>query len=181
MTIYLSNHKSSYTICGLVILLFSSLPTFGQQITAERQVLSASGNSVKSGDILISQTMGESFTESFEASPFLLSQGFEQRNEDDIISSIDLSSLGIRKLALFPNPASSFIQIRGEFSTNLNLSFAIYDAFGREIMFFDKALGPVGITEKRISLQILPEGNYFGVFLNEHKEILHSQIFQKIE
>ncbi len=97
----------------LILLLLGTLSaqiSFSQSLSSE--ILTSSGDYFTSANNSLSWTIGESITETYSNASYILTQGFQQSFYT--ITSVEENPNTAFSVVIYPNPASSFINIRAE-------------------------------------------------------------------
>ena len=114
-------------------IMFSTL--LSAQINLDRQVLAFVGGFGTDSEVNlnVSWTVGEITTETFESTEadIILTQGFQQWDTTDIISSIKNVALQEIGLSVFPNPVSQSLTIHQNSSNTRELSVKLIDLSGK--------------------------------------------------
>ena len=100
----------------------------------ERQVIGASGTAVSNSGQGLSYTVGELVTQYGAQSNAIVSQGFQQAEQEDFADVLDLNIVDL-VAAVFPNPTSHSLELRSNlFEQGITqLSYTIYSVQGQEI------------------------------------------------
>lgn len=132
----------------ILILLFSitSVFVFGQE------VISSSGNSLSNGKYTIDFTIGEPIIGTLQKNSKTLTQGYHQPN----LAIIEVKQIDENfNAALFPNPATSFINI--EIDDFEGVSFKLEDLSGKVLDQKDinKNITPVNVKSLERGIYLL--------------------------
>lgn len=128
-----SNSKIMRRTYLLFLCFLFSAQTQSQSL--DRQVIGSAGLAVQSSTTGLSFTVGEAVTESAVTSSVVLTQGFQQVDDDELIGIFEPLPEGI-SLLIYPNPTSKYLTIRCNLYQNGidELSYTIIDMHGRKVM-----------------------------------------------
>ena len=158
----------------LLIFLFV-VSNLCQSQVLHREMLSASGTTSKSSNgYTVTQTVGQaSIIGNYSSAPFIVSQGFQQRNWARLIlqNEIQLAS----DIKFFPNPVIDNINFVFTISDMKNLNLLLFDTSGRKI--FNEFANASGNTIT-FSLQRLPAGTYLLLLTNNQLKF-YTKIIKK--
>lgn len=138
--------------------------------TIQRNVIAASGNTTTSGTIVLSSTVGETFTNKFTTANGSIKHGFQQgniliariANEELPATTTEVKSAALQKaetelsLNIFPNPTIDFVNITTELDEQINLT--VIDAQGKTIKQVQHST-----DQTQIDFTQLQAGTYFIV------------------
>lgn len=143
----------------LLTLTFLLLPIlgFGQAYGLCMQVIGSTGGSGKQGNYNVSWTVGEVTVNTIGNNAYKLTQGFHQPDVCQSVSTwnLDLEALG---LEVFPNPATSWLNIRYTDNGNTSLYASAFDLLGRQVLHPQLLDVPEGTL---IDVRNWPSGVYF--------------------
>ena len=131
----------------LFTAFFLSFQSYSQYLS--RDVFATSGSELSSSDILMSFTMGETFTASFDPNT-IHNLGFQQGD----LSMASVHEFSNDNYALFPNPANE--QITFTTSSDSPFTYKVYDVTGRIILSGESAAGVL-----TLDVHSIVEGKYF--------------------
>lgn len=137
----------------LFLLVGLSIIGRGQELAPE--IISSSGESHKTSELMLSWTIGEPVTSTLEREDLMLTQGFHQGRLT--VSSIDNSSLEKLSLEVFPNPAKQLIQVRFSKKLEQQVLVEVYNLQGKKIITTEIASGE---EQQILQLESLPSGTY---------------------
>ena len=119
----------------LLLLVFSLLPFLcnSQSYGLCIQVLSPGGGSGAQGNYDVSWTIGEMAVTTLRGTDHKATQGFHQPDICMAVSTwnLDLEALGID---VFPNPSSSYFNIRFTDSGEVSLIVTAFDVLGHQVL-----------------------------------------------
>lgn len=135
----------------LFLALLIPMPFLGQSQNLEQHVIGTGGEEFSSSTASLTWTLGETFTETYQANNHFLSQGFHQGVL--IISSLPKDQDEGPEIKAYPNPVNDklFVEIR-----DLGLPYQIIDLSG-EILY----RGNLTDETNEIYLGHLKPGVYF--------------------
>ncbi|MCB0578690.1 MAG: T9SS type A sorting domain-containing protein [Phaeodactylibacter sp.] len=141
-------------------LLFLLLPLFATaQLQLGRQAIAtAGGHGVNAGaNLSISYTVGEVAVQTRETpgADIILTEGFQQPDEDIDTGTKDLFSLCELGLTVFPNPVSQALNIRLEAPLSHPVTASLFSPSGQAIRTVEIATGDMQLDMSR-----LPGGLY---------------------
>lgn len=143
----------------LFTLTFLLLPVlgFGQAYGLCMQVIGSTGGSGKQGNYNVSWTVGEVVVNTIGNNAYKLTQGFHQPDVCLPVSTwnLDLEALGIE---VFPNPATSWLNIRYTDSGKTSLQASAFDMLGHQVLQPQLLDQPDGTL---IDVSNWPAGVYF--------------------
>ena len=113
----------------------------------QRNVIASAGNTATSGTVVLSSTVGETFTNKLSSANNIITQGFQQGNiivarlsesegkseneSENFANKSLLNQSGEIALKIFPNPTTDFVNITSESAEQIN--FIVLDASGKLI------------------------------------------------
>ncbi|MEL7120128.1 MAG: T9SS type A sorting domain-containing protein [Bacteroidota bacterium] len=101
-----------------------------ESIQISRSIVGSGGKVDTNETIIISSTIGEAVVGDISNSNLLLTQGFQQAEPEDFISSYQ-NIEWISSLTAFPNPASNQIQLNIKSNVDSEYHLHLFDAMGR--------------------------------------------------
>lgn len=138
-------------------MLFGTLSMQAQSI--ERQVIGSTGGTASAGNIEVSSTTGEIAVSTQTSPSIILTEGYHQANDTNLVSVTEIES--ITEMKLYPNPTrtSSFLQISA--NTDNLVSVSVYSAQGKLVSnkSFQLSAGKQSTIELDITTQA--SGVYF--------------------
>jgi len=135
------------------------------------QIVASAGETFQGNFLQIDWSLGELAITTIQNSSQQLTQGFHQPNF--AVTSIDELSQKIGQIQIFPNPASSIIEMNANFDQSRNVIIQLTNLNGR-LLWMTKSNGDQ-IKQVR-DITNLPSGTYFLKFLIDENE--HSQTFK---
>ncbi|MCO6492885.1 MAG: T9SS type A sorting domain-containing protein [Phaeodactylibacter sp.] len=141
-------------------LLFLLLPLFATaQLQLGRQAIAiAGGYGVNSGaNLSISYTVGEVAVQTREApgAGIILTEGFQQPDDDVIIGTKEPFSLCELGITVFPNPVSQVLNIRLEAPLSRPVTASLFSPSGQVVRAVEMATG-----DAQLDMSRLPGGVY---------------------
>lgn len=143
--------------------------------TIQRSVIGSAGNTTTTGTIVLSSTVGETFTSKLTSANGSIKQGFQQGNisiariaNTELPATIlESKTLATEKmeteltLNIFPNPTTDFVNITTETDEQINLT--VIDAQGKIIKQLQHSS-----NQTQIDFTNFNAGTYFIVALSEN-------------
>ena len=163
----------------LICCLFLSSISFAQT-TLERQVIGSAGSYATSGDISVSATVGETATETAISGTLILTQGFQQPNQEDFVGIEDEWNI-IVDYNIFPNPTADKLIIELNTDKRIDLNFDLYDLRGRATPVDRISQQIQGKVKTEMNLTSLAEGTYLLSLSNKDGKVIKSFRIQKIQ
>jgi hypothetical protein len=152
-------------------IMLTTLGLFAQSLTPE--VFAVSGGSNTVGDINLTWTIGEPFTETFINNEYRLSQGFNQ--DSIIITLIESNIFTPIEVAVYPNPTNSIIKIDIKSEKSLRTRSVIYDFNGKELF------GMItGDNNYEINLSAYQKGVYILIIYNDQNNFIRKFKIEKL-
>lgn len=152
--------KSILTICASLIF---ACAVSGQIV--DPQVIATAGDFFQNSNGSISWTIGEPVTETFTdaGNNNILTQGFQQSRYDIVVVNSISKEI---KIALFPNPASEFLNLEWDLADSKNVQIEINDALGRTLVqqSFSESK-----SAKQFNISGFPAAQYFVRILSDKK------------
>lgn len=136
--------------------------------SVQRSVIAAAGNTATSGNVTLSSTIGESFTNKLSSANNIITQGFQQANitvarlsegegeSESFANKSLLNQSGEIALNIFPNPTTDFVNITSESTEQITLT--VLDASGKLIQQLQHTA-----QQTEIDFTQLNAGTYFIV------------------
>jgi hypothetical protein len=103
----------------------------GSAQSLDRQVIGSTGGYTETGNLSVSYTVGETVIETAEAGTIVLTQGFQQPDEQFI--GIEVAGTGIA-ITAYPNPTEGIIILDIRTVNPEQLTIAVFDAAGRQVL-----------------------------------------------
>lgn len=132
----------------------------------QRNVIASAGNTATSGNVTLSSTVGETFTNKLSSANNIITQGFQQGNiivarlsegeSENFANKSLLDQTGEIALKIFPNPTTDFVNITSESAEQIN--FMVLDASGKLIQQLQHTA-----QQTQIDFTKLNTGTYFIV------------------
>lgn len=118
-----------------LILLTAFITLDAKSQSLERQVIGSAGLFAENSSASLSFTVGEVVTESAVTSSVVLTQGFQQVNDDELIGIFEPLPESVT-LLLYPNPTTEYLTVRSElYKKGIDeLSYTIIDTQGRLVL-----------------------------------------------
>jgi uncharacterized protein (DUF58 family) len=113
-----------------LLLLLGAAAASAQSV--ERQVVGVAGFDGSAGGVQLSATVGEAVTFSAQTGSFLLSQGFQQPENQRV--SIEPAWAAEVSYRLYPNPTYGKASLQLDAPRPVELLLALSDAAGRQVM-----------------------------------------------
>ncbi len=160
----------------LSVLTIMLVPVFGfTQITKDRDVIASGGETVVTGSMQVSWTVGEVATNYFDNPNLMVSEGFQQSNLGGVGLVDDLFEGSI---SVYPNPVGDqlFYDIRTD--NELELTVSLYDASGRLV----KETAQFSVDDAysgQIEMTGLAPGNWVLKIYSKDKEL--TRIFKVVK
>ena len=150
-------------------MLFVSAFTSNAQ-SIQRSVIATAGNTTTSGTVVLSSTVGETFTNKLTTANGIIKQGFQQGNiliariaNTELPATISEAKTTAPEkietelmLNIFPNPTTDFVNITSETDAQINLT--VIDAQGKIIKQLQHST-----NQTQIDFTQLQAGKYFIV------------------
>lgn len=141
--------------CALMLFIGGSLTCFSQEKSPS--VISSAGDVSKGGGLILEWTLGEPAVETLSTSTALYTQGFHQPvlQVQKINKSQDMAALD--NILVYPNPATSVINLQLEKPTSSELVISLIDAGGKLVL--SNRL-PTNSGFLKLNVSTLPGGPY---------------------
>jgi hypothetical protein len=146
----------------ILFLWFSSIG-YGQSV--KRQCISSFGSSSYSGNVLIQQTSGQSFSTYSTDNQTILFQGFHQP-VTAVAKATDALPASGPDIKIYPNPASDYIKIQ----SNDVIDFALIKVADINGRIISQEKVPQ-LSDHEIECGLWDNGVYFIIITNEEKTI----------
>lgn len=150
----------------LIAMLFVKF-SFSQSIS--NQVIGTTGSFSIASGISLSATSGETAIETFSSGNNILTQGFQQPNENGVgIIELKENNFSVK---IFPNPTADFLIVQYHSDNGEEYSVSLYDLLGRKLNLINNQFE--NGNEFSISFQLtqLPSACYFLTIENASGEI----------
>jgi hypothetical protein len=139
-----------------------------------RDVISVSGGLTSNDGLMLSWTIGQSgLTGTLNGSNAILTQGFEQDNDDQFVAVIDVGQYDI-SVILFPNPVMDVARLKISSDFNPSFSWQLLDINGILINLKEKQQLPTGDFIEQIPSEELYPGMYYlqiVIFSTDNKPV----------
>lgn len=147
----------------LLTLLFFSFSALHAQYA-----VNAGGKTEKEGNLTLSYSIGQTFTQSFSTYGGLLktSPGVQQAYLSRIVSTIQNTELESGDVKLFPNPAFDHFNLSISGIELFQARLTVYDLHGKVL-----AIHPIESLQTHIDLTDYPTGIYVVRVVNSNKEL----------
>jgi hypothetical protein len=142
------------------------------QVTAQETILASGGEA--SGNIgTASYSIGQVFFSVYSLTEGYITEGVQQPYEIFIVSGLDNDIITLESI-VYPNPVSSHLILKVEYSSDLHLLYQLFDNNG-------KMLGNGTITgnECMIPMEKYASGVYHLIVVNRKKSIRTFKIIKK--
>ncbi|MEM8584571.1 MAG: hypothetical protein AAGF87_09895 [Bacteroidota bacterium] len=149
-----------YRIVYTILVLVVGCSQLSAQISLERQLIGSYGALFADVSIQVSATGGEPATQTLSNDDFVLNQGFQQAEPEDL-TSVFIASDVVSDLSVFPNPCQGqcwvniTAQIQGEFQLQA------IDLYGRSIAHWDLEV----LSDQELLLDIPTQSWPPGIYL----------------
>ncbi len=160
--------------------MFVLISTFAamnlQAQTLERQVIGAAGTFQTASWGSLSSTTGESITTTAATSSVVLTQGFQQPLQTDLVV-YEIPTYNITVM-VFPVPASGFINVA--INSGKHYSVKLFDMLGRQLKLPVRDLSSGMETRYTFDLNSIANGTYLMLINDEHNSQVKAIKFTKI-
>jgi hypothetical protein len=145
----------------LLLIAFGGWSFFCNGQTLGRDVISISGGSKTNDGLILSWTIGQGgLAGTLTGSNVMLTQGFEQDNDDQFVAVIDVGQHDV-SVILYPNPVKDNARLKLSSDINTSFSWQLTDINGHLINSKEKQHLPTGeIIEQIPSAELYP-GMYY--------------------
>lgn len=145
-------------------LCFATL--FSQAQTIERQVVGSTGGTATSGNIIVTSTVGELAVSTQTSTNIILTEGYQQASDTNLISVKEIESITVMKL--YPNPTRTSSNLEITANKDNVVAVTIYSAQGKLIKnsSFQLSAGKQSTIELDITNQA--SGVYFVKLTGEN-------------
>ena len=137
----------------LFVLLFLPTISFCQKIS--HSVIGSDGGFYSSGNVLLSQTVGETVIETSLKPPVHLTQGFQQTKPPFELPGILEHLFGELQISLYPNPASERLIVEIQYNTKLTFQLTLVDLNGK-LLYTKMISNDLNVVD----IANLPSGTY---------------------
>lgn len=153
--------------------------------SVQRSVIAAAGNTATSGNVTLSSTVGETFTNKLSSANNIITQGFQQGNitvarlsegeneneSENLANKSLLDQSGEIALNIFPNPTTDFVNIISESTEQITLT--VLDASGKLIQQLQHSAlqTQIDFTSLNIGIYFIVAQNVNGNSRNTYKVI----------
>ena len=163
----------------LVAQLFILAATSLEGQTLERQVIGSSGTYQVASWGSLSSTTGESQTKSVTTTSFILTQGFQQPSQTDlIVCDVPPGNVTVK---VFPVPVTDAINVVINMSdARKHYDVTLFDMSGRQMKLPCLDLSSGVETKLLFNLCSLANGNYLVLISDEHNTQVKTINFTKI-
>lgn len=145
------------------------LVKISQAQSISNQVIGTTGNFSSASGVSLSSTSGETIIETFNAGNNILTQGFQQPNDNGVgIIELNENKFSVK---IFPNPTAEFLTVQFHSDNGEEFSVSLYDLLGRKLNLINNQFQ--NGNEFSISFQLtqLPSACYFLTIENASGEI----------
>lgn len=149
----------------LISILFVKI---SQAQSISNQVIGTTGNFSFASGVSLSATAGETFIETFSSGNNILTQGFQQPN-DNGVGIIELKENNF-SVKIFPNPTSDFLTIQYHSDNREEFSVSLYDLLGRKLNLIKNQIQNGNEFSISFQLKQLPSACYFLTIENVNGE-----------
>ena len=170
-----NNYKLKTIFVVLAFLSFVS-SSFAQSISP--QVIASTGTFAAAGGYSLSYTLGEPATATLTTSSSIITQGFQQPN--DVYTGLQSIITPTLNAQLYPNPASSEINLVITSSNTNNYTVQLVDLLGRVLQQPTTTAISKGQSHFVFNVAQLPSSMYFITVKSSGSPIVHSFKFNKI-
>ena len=160
------------------MLLISFSVIHAQAQSLERQVIGTAGTYQSASWGSLSSTAGECMTHIFSTSSFVLTQGFQQARQEDLM--VYDASPGTISVNVFPVPAADIINVVITGIAGKHYSVRMFDLPGQELKLSSQDLSSGTETRLIFDLSPLANGAYLMLISDEHNLRVKTIKFNKI-
>ena len=156
-----------------LIFLIIFLTNVGFAQSFSKELISSNGNSIKSGNYILTWSVGENCTELLDGSPYFLTQGFHQGKFT--ITPIIEHSQCVNLIKVFPNPTSEILSVEfttPEIFTNNKYQIQLIGSDGKILLYKQSV-----VQSNQLNLESFKSGIYFLKVFNS----LYQQTFKIIK
>ncbi len=141
----------------LFFIIINALPGLLAAQTAERQVIGNAGGFTTTTGLQVSNTVGESVTNTATSGSIILTQGFQQSTINTV--GIDDIETGLSVMA-FPNPTRDMVTLQLYAEKTVALELSVFDINGKLTSLPVQKLNVNGAMTQAIDFSLLQSGNY---------------------
>lgn len=164
------------TILLLTMLIIPWL--VNAQVTLERQVISTTGGYTTLPEGRFSTTVGELSVATVVQGDFILTQGFQQPEKEDIeVGTTTVQNLTVT-YQLFPNPATDQLNMELQAEGQVSLLLVLLNIEGKKIR--EERFSFQTVAQEKWDVSDLPSGQYFLNFIDVKNESLQTEKIQII-
>ena len=161
----------------LALALFSGVTyLFAQSISP--QVIGSTGTFATTGSYSLSYTVGEVATATLTGTNNIITQGFQQPN--DVYTGLQSINEPALNAQLYPNPATTEINLVINSTTNDTYKVELVDLLGRVLLQPLTTQIDKGAYHYVFNVQSLPASMYFITIKGNSSAAIHSFKFNKI-
>jgi len=141
----------------IIILLFITNSMWSQ--TIEKQVIGTLGGDYSNGNRSVNATAGEAIVQTFTSGSFILLQGFQQANNENVsVEEIEIDA----NYKLYPNPTTNATLLEiTSVSQSTTVTVNVYSPLGSIIQSNIMSLEPNSKSSLSIDLSNQSNGMYF--------------------
>ena len=148
--------KRIYKLIVAIIVLSASNEAMAQSISPF--ILNGAGGSKQIGSIFYDYSVGElTLVSTFYGSNVILTQGLLQNNVSVPVGVVNMPFA--QNLQVYPNPASSLVNIKFNSPKSGILSYRLFDMTGKTLLSKDMEVG-YGVMDKEINIDPLAVATY---------------------
>ena len=131
--------------------------------TIGRQVIASAGGVMKTNNIQISYTIGETFVSYYHQGNTIITEGFQQ---GEIVNYTSFDHKGTEvSIIAYPNPTTGTIRLAFQNDDMLDYRVGVFDMNGK-LLLLDRCIG----ESIDIDLTKYPSGQYKVFFYTEHRD-----------
>ncbi|KAA3622826.1 MAG: T9SS C-terminal target domain-containing protein [Bacteroidetes bacterium] len=143
------------------VLLIGFLIAFTLNLNAqsiERQLISSTGHLSQTEHLTVSATAGETVIQTATIEEIILTQGFQQPNENDFVGIWEINDIQI-EISIAPNPVTSCIYLTMIADAPMDIKCSVFRMDGTMVMPL-KRWEVLGESIQKIDFTPLPAGSY---------------------
>jgi hypothetical protein len=163
--------KKKHNILYLFLLVANAL--FAQKITS--QVIDASGGTHRANGYSMTYSIGQTAVETLKSANYIITQGFQQANQNTMIDTKDEPQQPDFQATIFPNPTQDVLNLSIENTNEKGFRIALYNLAGQQI----SQSSFLGNTHQ-IEVSQLPVGEYILRLQNIDNQKIMVSKFLKI-
>ncbi|MEZ5195892.1 MAG: T9SS type A sorting domain-containing protein [Bacteroidales bacterium] len=148
----------------VISIIIALMPMFLLAQTAERQVIGSAGGFSSTSDLKVSSTVGEAVVGSGTSSTIILTQGFQQPDEESL--SIEDHETGL-SINAYPNPVKGIVSLELDAPNAMELSLQVLDFYGSPLATPLQNLKVQGTLTQEIDFSSFAAGSYFLLLTNK--------------